>query len=93
MAVLERVASSWASLSAGAYLWLVVLTTRRSGEVRLAKSDEIRCEATERRISGSRMEAGIEHRVPLTDAALAVLDRIPLSPRRIGSELSVSGSP
>ena len=74
-AALDTVEASRASLSAKACLRFVVLTACRSGEARLAKWDEIHFETREWRIPGSRMKAGIEHRVPLSDAALAVLER------------------
>ena len=63
------------SLSAKACLRFVTLTACRSGEDRLAKWDEIDRQAREWRIPCSRMKAGIEHRIPLGDAALAVLNR------------------
>ena len=73
-AALDTVEASRASLSAKACLRFVVLTACRSGEARLAKWDEVHYEAREWRIPGSRMKAGVDHRVPLSDAALAVLD-------------------
>ena len=73
-AALDTVEASRASLSAKACLRFVVLTACRSGEARLAKWDEVNYEAREWRIPGSRMKAGVDHRVPLSDAALAVLD-------------------
>lgn len=72
---LDTIEASRASLSAKACLRLVVLTACRSGEARLAKWDEILSEAREWRIPASRMKAGIEHRVPLSNAALTVLER------------------
>ena len=75
-AALDTVEASRASLSAKACLRFVVMTACRSGEARLAKWDEIHCEAREWRIPASRMKAGIEHRVPLSDAALTVLERV-----------------
>ena len=75
-AALDTVEASRASLSAKACLRFVVLTACRSGEARLAKWDEIHCEAREWRIPVSRMKAGIEHRVPLSDAALTVLVQV-----------------
>ena len=74
-AALATVELSRASVSAKACLLFVVLTACRSGEARLAKWDEIHYETREWRIPGSRMKAGIEHRVPLSEAALAVLER------------------
>jgi len=75
-AALDTVEASRASLSARACLRFVVMTACRSGEARLAKGDEIHREAREWRIPASRMKAGIEHRVPLSDAALTVLEQV-----------------
>ncbi len=55
-----------------------VLTAARSGEARAATWDEI--DGTVWTIPAERMKAGKAHRVPLSDAAMAVLDRArPLS--------------
>ena len=102
-AALETVEASRASLTAKACLRFVVLTACRSGEARLAKWDEIHSEAREWRIPGSRMKAGIEHRVPLSDEALAVLERVrslrdesdlifpsPARPRRPMSDMTLT---
>ena len=51
----------------------LVLTACRSGEVRLATWDEVDFESATWTVPASRMKAGREHRVPLSDAALAVL--------------------
>ena len=51
----------------------LVHSAARSGEVRGAKWDEIDLEAAIWTIPASRMKAGKEHRVPLTEAALAIL--------------------
>ena len=75
-AALDTVEASHASLPAKACLRFVVMTACRSGEARLAKWDEIHREAREWRIPASRMKAGIEHRVPLSNAALKVLERV-----------------
>ena len=75
-AALKTIAASRASVSARACLRFVVLTACRSGEARLAAWDEIDLEAREWRIPESRMKTGIEHRVPLTDAALDVLESV-----------------
>ena len=64
----------------GAYPGLVlafeflVLTAARSGEVRGARWAEIDRDAAVWTVPGERMKAGLEHRVPLSDRALAVLD-------------------
>ena len=52
----------------------LVLTAARSGEVRLATWDEVDKGAATWTVPASRMKAGIEHRVPLCDRALAILD-------------------
>lgn len=51
----------------------VVLTAARSGEARGADWAEIDFTAKVWTLPGERMKAGKEHRVPLTDAAIAVL--------------------
>lgn len=52
----------------------LVLTAARTGEIRGATWTEIDMDAREWRIPASRMKANAEHRVPLSDAAMAVLD-------------------
>lgn len=56
-------------------LRFAILTAARSGEVRGATWAEIDLDAREWTIPGERMKAGCPHRVPLPDAALAVLDK------------------
>ena len=73
-AALATVESSKASLAAKLCLRFLVLTAARSGEARAATFDEIDDGAREWRIPGARMKSGIEHRVPLSDAALKVLE-------------------
>ena len=75
-AALETIDASRASVSAKACLRFVVLTACRSGEARLATWDEIDLEAREWRIPESRMKTAVAHRVPLTDAALDVLESV-----------------
>ncbi len=65
-------------------LEFVTLTAARSGEVRGATWAEIDRKAKVWTVPADRMKAGREHRVPLTDAALAVLDGLPSVP---GSDL------
>ena len=72
-AALETVEASPASMAAKACLRFLVLTAARSGEARGATWAEIDLEAREWRIPAERMKGGVEHRVPLSDAALAVL--------------------
>ena len=58
-------------------LEFAILTAARTGEVRGATWDEIDFQAGTWTIPGERMKAGEEHAVPLSDAALAVLERMP----------------
>ena len=51
----------------------LVLTACRSGEVRQARWHEVDFESASWTVPAERMKAGREHRVPLSDAALAVL--------------------
>lgn len=51
----------------------LVFTAARSGEVRGARWEEVDIDAAIWTIPANRMKAGVEHRVPLGDAALAVL--------------------
>ena len=95
---LATVDSSRASPTAKLCLSFTVLTAARSGETRGATWSEIDLEAREWRIPANRMKSGVEHRVPLSDAAMAVLQRaLPLrnhsdlifpSPARRGRPLS-----
>ena len=75
-AALETIEASRASVSARACLRFVVLTACRSGEARGATWAEIDLEAREWRIPAERMKTGSEHRVPLADAALDVLETV-----------------
>jgi integrase len=63
------------SISRMALLW-TIYTAARSGETRGATWEEIDLEAKEWTIPASRMKAGKEHVVPLSDAALAILSRM-----------------
>ena len=74
-AALETIEASAASMSTKLAFRFTVLTAARSGEVRGATWDEIDLDAREWRIPAGRMKAGAEHRVPLPDAALAVLEQ------------------
>jgi integrase len=62
-----------ASITARA-LEFIVLTAARSGEAVEARWDEIDLDARLWIVPASRMKAGREHRVPLSDAPLAVLE-------------------
>lgn len=75
-AALERINGSAASESVRACLRFVVLTAVRSGEARGATWSEIDRDAREWRIPAERMKTGVEHRVPLSDAAVAVLESV-----------------
>ena len=56
-------------------LELVILTAVRSGEARGATWSEIDLETRTWTIPATRMKVGAEHRVPLSDLALAVLEK------------------
>lgn len=58
-------------------LEFAILTAARSGEVRGATWSEIDRDKRLWTIPGDRMKAGRTHRVPLTDAAVAILDSLP----------------
>lgn len=65
-------------------LEFAILTAARSGEVRGARWNEIDREGQRWIIPAERMKASKEHHVPLSDAALALLDGLP---RIEGSDL------
>ena len=71
---LDVIETSKANDVTKACIRFVVLTSVRSGEGRLAAWDEVDLDAREWRIPASRMKMGIEHRVPLSDAAFSVLE-------------------
>jgi integrase len=54
-----------------------ILTACRSGEVRGATRSEIDMDARVWTVPAKRMKAGKEHRVPLSTAAIAVLQQMP----------------
>ena len=72
---LRLVEASNASLAVRLCFRFAVLTAARSGEARGAVWGEIDTGAREWRIPGSRMKGGREHRQPLSDAAMAVLEQ------------------
>ena len=74
-AALETAAASRSSLAAKLCLRFLVLTAARSGEARGATWDELDLDASEWRIPANRMKAGVEHRVPLSEAALGTLEQ------------------
>ena len=67
--------ASNASLAVRLAFRYLTLTASRPGEVRGATWGEIDVGAREWRIPGSRMKGGSEHRQPLSDAAMAVLEQ------------------
>jgi integrase len=58
-------------------LEFTILTAARSGEVRGARWAEIDLDAATWTVPGDRMKAGKEHRGPLSDTALAILNTLP----------------
>ena len=68
LATIEATSAWWATKAA---LTFAVLTAARSGEVRGMTWDEV--EGDVWTVPAERMKAGREHRVPLSDAAMAVL--------------------
>ena len=72
-AALEHIDHCKSSLSVRSCLRFLILTAVRSGTARGALWTEIDTEAGEWRIPGPRMKSGASHRVPLSDAARAVL--------------------
>ena len=72
--VIRAVRGSQASLPSRLAFEFLVFTAARSGEVRGATWSEIDLDTATWTIPGERMKGGREHRVPLSDRALAVLD-------------------
>ncbi|MFG6455891.1 tyrosine-type recombinase/integrase [Roseateles sp. BYS96W] len=58
-------------------LEFTILTAARSGEVRGAQWSEIDLKDKVWTVPGSRMKAGVEHRVPLCERAVALLKALP----------------
>ena len=97
-AALNTIENSSASLATAACLRFTILTAARNGEARGAQWSEIDLDRREWRIPADRMKTGREHRVPLAEAALAVLESVRLlkdnsglvfpSPNRPGRPLS-----
>lgn len=65
-------------------LEFAILTAARSGEVRGATSAEFDLEAKVWTVPAARMKAGNEHRVPLTEAAIKVVQAAKAMPRTAG---------
>ena len=74
-AALAKIRESDAFPTTKLALEFIVLTACRSGEVRLAEWTEIDLDAATWTIPAERMKAGKEHRVPLSPAALATLEK------------------
>ena len=75
-AALARLDGATASSPVRACLRFVALTAVRSSEARLATWSEIDLEAREWRIPAARMKMRVEHRVPLSAAACAVVESV-----------------
>lgn len=73
-AALMKIHGSRAWLGTRLAFEFLALTAARSGEVRLARWQEIDLTGRVWIVPGARMKAGREHRVPLSDAATAVLE-------------------
>ena len=73
-AALEKIRLSDGNVSAKLALEFMALCAVRSGEARNARWDEIDLSSATWTIPAQRMKAGREHRVPLSDRALEVLD-------------------
>ncbi len=84
-AALETVEATGASLAAKACFRFLVLTAVRSGEARGATWAEIDMDARTWTIPGERMKMATAHVVPLSDAAVAVLEQV--RPLRDNSDL------
>ena len=71
---IETVAASGAGQTTKLALEFLILTAARSGEVRHATWSEIDLATCEWRVPADRMKAGIEHSVPLSPRAVAILN-------------------
>ena len=72
-AAVAKVRASNATGSAKLAFEFLVLTATRSGEVRGARWEEIDLDGRIWTLPASRMKAGVEHRIPLSDQAAAIL--------------------
>ncbi|MCY4571271.1 MAG: tyrosine-type recombinase/integrase [Gemmatimonadetes bacterium] len=72
-AALKMIRDADAWLGTRLSLEFIVLTATRSGEARLARWDEFDLDTATWTVPEARMKAGREHRVPLSEGALAVL--------------------
>ena len=91
-AFMETLDASKVSASTRLALRFLILTAARSGEARGALWSEIDLAAREWRIPAHRMKAGVEHVVPLSGAALAVLEEAKAL-RQPGCDLVFPASP
>ena len=73
--VLNAVESSGASTVVCLALQFLIVTAARSGEVRGAVWSEIEMDRQIWKIPGKRMKAGAEHRVPLSQCAMEIIER------------------
>lgn len=74
-------------------LQFLILTTTRSAEARGARWNEIDLDAALWTIPGARMKAGKPHRVPLSEAALAILREMMALKRRPDGLIFPGGKP
>ncbi|WP_313737065.1 tyrosine-type recombinase/integrase [Sphingobium yanoikuyae] len=72
---IEAMRGAGESMSRAA-LELIVLTVCRSGEARGARWSEFDMDKAEWTIPGERIKAGVEHTIPLSPAAVAVIERM-----------------
>ena len=72
---LEAVESTRAVLASKLCFRFLILMAARSGEARGAAWEEMHEEEREWRIPGERMKTGHPHHIPLSDAAMAVLEQ------------------
>ena len=72
-ALIQTVRDSQASLAAKWCLEFLILTAARSGEARGARWSEMDMDAATWTVPAERMKAGLEHRVPLSPRAVAIL--------------------
>ena len=73
-AAVQTVQNSAAWIATKLAFKFLVLTAGRSNEIRLAEWSEIDLDAATWTIPAARMKSGREHRIPLANAALEVLD-------------------
>ena len=71
---MDAISASSSSLSVRMCFKWLILTASRSGEARGARWTDIDLEARVWTVPGERMKSGVEHRVPLSHQAMAVLD-------------------